>query len=134
MEAAPRNMMVLAFGSLSTVVSRKKLLNCHGSRHLPASRPVRFLVFLPAAVCKTTRVVPFYPFLGEGSPTKLDCRKKGTLILTSLLEDLIYQQADPSSFWFSYRRPCARQSSRTVSAWPDTFHLRELQGNPAFLF
>ena len=34
-------------------------------------------------------VVPFYPFLGEGSPTKIDYRKKsGTLILTSLLEDL----------------------------------------------
>ena len=33
-------------------------------------------------------VVPFYPFLGEGSPTKIDCRRKGTLILTSLLEDL----------------------------------------------
>ena len=29
-------------------------------------------------------VVPFYPFLGE----VLDNRKKGTLILTSLLEDL----------------------------------------------
>ena len=38
-------------------------------------------------------VVPFYPFLGEGSPTKLDYRRKkktvGTLIPpTSLLEDL----------------------------------------------
>ena len=33
-------------------------------------------------------VVPFYPFLGEGSPTKIDYRKKGALILTSLLEDL----------------------------------------------
>ena len=33
-------------------------------------------------------VVPFYPFLGEGSPTKIDYRKKVTLILTSLLEDL----------------------------------------------
>ena len=35
-------------------------------------------------------VVPFYPFLGEGSPTKIDYRKKRvhTLILTSLLEDL----------------------------------------------
>ena len=30
-------------------------------------------------------VVPFYPFTGEGSPTKIDYRKKGTLILTSLL-------------------------------------------------
>ena len=28
------------------------------------------------------------PFFGEGSPTKIDYRKKGSLILTSLLEDL----------------------------------------------
>ena len=28
-------------------------------------------------------VVPFYPFLGEGSPTKIDYRKKGALILTT---------------------------------------------------
>ena len=39
-------------------------------------------------------VVPFYPFfgrVGEGSPTKIDYRKKvGTRILTSLLEDLEY--------------------------------------------
>ena len=35
-------------------------------------------------------VVPLYPFLGEGSPTKRDYRKKGTLILTSLLEDLVW--------------------------------------------
>ena len=36
-------------------------------------------------------VVPFSPlFRGEGSPTKIDDRKKsGTLILTSLLEDLV---------------------------------------------
>ena len=33
-------------------------------------------------------VVPFYPCLAEGSPTKIDYRKKGTLILSSLLEDL----------------------------------------------
>ena len=30
----------------------------------------------------------FYPFFGEGSPTKIDYRKRGTLILTSLLENL----------------------------------------------
>ena len=31
--------------------------------------------------------MPFLtPFLGEGSPTNIDYRKKGTLILTSLLE------------------------------------------------
>ena len=33
-------------------------------------------------------VVPFYPVFGEGSPTKIDYRKKGTLVLSSLLEDL----------------------------------------------
>ena len=33
--------------------------------------------------------MPFVtPFFGEGSPTKIDYRNKGTLILTSLLEDL----------------------------------------------
>ena len=33
---------------------------------------------------------PFSPaFFGEGSPTKIDYRKKGTLILTSLLEDYL---------------------------------------------
>ena len=32
-------------------------------------------------------VVPFCPFLGEGSPTKMTT-EKGTLILTFLLEDL----------------------------------------------
>ena len=33
--------------------------------------------------------VPFDPLLAEGSPTKIDYRKKGTLILASLLEDLV---------------------------------------------
>ena len=35
-------------------------------------------------------VVPFYPFAEEGSPTKIKTieKKYGTLILTSLLEDL----------------------------------------------
>ena len=33
--------------------------------------------------------MPFYPLLGKGSPTKIDYRKKGTLILSSLLEDLV---------------------------------------------
>ena len=32
-------------------------------------------------------VATFYPFFGEGSPTKTDYRKKGTLILSFLLED-----------------------------------------------
>ena len=39
--------------------------------------------------CLGPPVVPFCPFLGEGSPTEIDYRKKGALILTSLLEDLV---------------------------------------------
>ena len=31
------------------------------------------------------------PFVGGGSPTKIDYRKKGTLILASLLEELARQ-------------------------------------------
>ena len=42
----------------------------------------------PPARCQ---LLPFL-FLGEGSPTKIDYSKQGTLILTSLLEDL----ANPS--------------------------------------
>ena len=33
--------------------------------------------------------MPFYLFFGEGAPTKIDYRKKDTLILTSVLEDLV---------------------------------------------
>ena len=34
---------------------------------------------------------PFYPFLAEGSPTKIDYRQKsGTCVLSSLLEDLAF--------------------------------------------
>ena len=44
-------------------------------------------------------VVPFYPFLGEGSPTKIDYREKGTPILTSrLLEDLATEDKDKLNF------------------------------------
>ena len=42
-------------------------------------------------------VVPFYTFLGEASPTKID-RKQGTLILASLLEDLVYQFAEAGNY------------------------------------
>ena len=38
--------------------------------------------------------MPFLTFfLGEGSPTKIDYRRKGTLILSSLLEGLVQQRA-----------------------------------------
>ena len=32
--------------------------------------------------------MPVYLFLGKGSPTQIDYRKKGTLVLAALLEDL----------------------------------------------
>ena len=32
--------------------------------------------------------MPVYPFVGRGFPYQIDYRKKGALILTSLLEDL----------------------------------------------
>ena len=42
------------------------------------------------------------PFLGEGSPTKIEYRKKsGTLILTSPLEDLVARQFRG---WFNKKR------------------------------
>ena len=43
-------------------------------------------------------VVPFYIYCWEGSPTKIDNRKKGNLFLTSLLEDLVYIMTQVS-FW-----------------------------------
>ena len=33
------------------------------------------------------------PFLGQGSPTKIDYRRKGAFIQTSLVEDLEVEQA-----------------------------------------
>ena len=52
--------------------------------------------------------MPFYPFFGEGSPTKIDVLKKvGTLIPTSLLEDLgvvvvmVVSSADIGSWWLA---------------------------------
>ena len=39
--------------------------------------------------CNALAPSALFPFFGEGSPTKIDYRRKGTLILTSLLEDLV---------------------------------------------
>ena len=45
---------------------------------------------------KTRSPSALLPFSGwEGSPTKIDYRKKGTLILTSLLEDLMRSCGSP---------------------------------------
>ena len=43
-------------------------------------------------------VAPFYPSFWGGSPAKLDYRKKGTLILSSLLEDLVEDFSQLSRF------------------------------------
>ena len=49
------------------------------------TRQIKSVPFLgPSARCPFT-----VSFFGEGSPTKIDYRKKGTLILTSLLEHLV---------------------------------------------
>ena len=53
-------------------------------------------------------VVPFYPFLGEGSPTKIDYRKKGTHILNSLLEGL-----DDVPYSFAGGVPQVKNQSQT---------------------
>ena len=41
-------------------------------------------------LCRFTRFPSSSLFFERGSPTKIDYRKKGTLILTSLLEDLVH--------------------------------------------
>ena len=48
--------------------------------------------------------MPFYPFFGEGSPTKIDYSKKGTLIATSLLDDLD-ELVDAKWLWVKNRYP-----------------------------
>ena len=63
--------------------------------------------------------VPFYPFLREGSPTKIDYRTKGTLILTSLLEDLVYFGLRKFGLRFCLVRPFTFDSCQTF-----TFHVR----------
>ena len=66
-------------------------------------------------------LVPFYPFVGEGSPTKIDYRKtKGfTLILTSLLEKLLgriwaFWNSDAGDLIGSPQRSDATYVSATV--------------------
>ena len=61
---------------------RKRPKGC-GSRH--GTKTIT-LVVIQYARSRSSALLP--PFFGEGSPTKVDYRKKGTLILSSLLEDL----------------------------------------------
>ena len=55
---------------------------------LPAVRLSNSLPELRFGLYLGLSVVPFYPFLGDPY-SKIDYRKKGALILTSLLEDLV---------------------------------------------
>ena len=49
-------------------------------------------------------------FLGEGSPTQIDYRAKATLILTSLLEDLVIS-SERADFCVMLRGACRRRCS-----------------------
>ena len=51
---------------------------------------------------RSPRIVPVYPFSGEGSPTKIDYSKKDTLIPTSLLEDLALILGNDQPFFKGY--------------------------------
>ena len=66
--------------------------------HLESKVQVRGYARLAGRSCLgPVYVVPVstVSFLGRfGSPTKIDCRKKGTLVLTSLLEDLVVGVSD----------------------------------------
>ena len=46
----------------------------------------------PAAFLTRSPTIALSHFLAEGSPSKIDYHNKGTLILASLLEDLVEQQ------------------------------------------
>ena len=62
--------------------------------------------------------MPFYPFWGEGSPTKSDCRKKDTLILTSLLEDLEGVSMRIGEAFRNIAANSPNKSSTKASSWP----------------
>ena len=74
----------------------------------PLTRVSTYAVFaVPASHAKPTQpagilLVPFDPFLGEGSPTKEE--KSGTLILVSLLEHLV-------SFSFAPPQTCVAEDA-----------------------
>ena len=73
----------------------------------------------------SSALLPFL-FWGEGSPTKIGYRKKGTLILTSLLEDLGLKKR-----CCICRQKCSRPGLRSeVSAYQTAFrgHVRSSSG------
>ena len=72
---------------LGTTMSGSPANALRAARKTSGTRRVAFFG-MGALLLLGPPVVPFYPFFGEGSPTKIDYRKKDILILTSLLEDL----------------------------------------------
>ena len=85
-----------------------------GARHLCLVKGQPYVSI--EARLKKTRVC--LCFFGEGSPTKIDYRKQGTLILTSLLEDLLWMHeihfAPPKKPWLK----------------PESLLVNSLQTNP----
>ena len=67
--------------------------------------------------------MPFHPFLGEGSPAKIQYGKKGTRILTSLLEDLVNLTHKLFTFRGSENGP-PENSTFARAAWPQAHGLR----------
>ena len=68
--------------------------------------------------------VLFYPFWGGSSPAKIDYRKEGTLMLTSLQEDLVrtdfvHFQHVTSPNWLGWgnRRPAAGLERHGLRPW-----------------
>ena len=62
--------------------------------------------------------MPFYPILGEGSPTKIDYRQMGTLILTFLLEDLVFQPRHESAWVWTKWTPTVQRFGPGVGLGP----------------
>ena len=60
-------------------------------------------------------VVPFYPFLGEGSPTQINYRRKGDLILSSLLEDLVSDKLGVSLPFHCYNVEAVSLQGKTIT-------------------
>ena len=72
---------------------------------------------------------PFYPFLGEGSPTEIEYRKTGTLIPAALLEDLGGISKLRPNFFSVPGRPVPERSFRSFGlvSWEFPFNLLKVK-------
>ena len=72
--------------------------------------------------------MPFLtPVFGEGSPTKIGYRRKGTLILTSLLEDLV-KIGRPFADTWCHSSPCRAEGNFKGSSRFADGRLKDDQG------